>query len=636
MPVEPRHLWRPLPAALRHTALRDLAASLQEVTNELRSRHCEPPGRKAVLYIRQSSPHQVLTNQESLRLQYALRQRARELGWREPDIEVIDADLGLSGAGPRSRQGFKDLIARVTLGQVGLILSADVTRLTRNCSDWYPLLDLCGYRQCLIADRDGVYDPGPRTGGSSSASRARSLRWSCTPSGPADRRPAQQGRARRAGAVAARRPGPRPVWAWSQSPDREVQAAHRAGLRHLPASSVRGQVRAHPPRAGPALPRRDRLSDITGDRRRGTSICRHPQEPGLRRRRSSTAGPYVRPACPARDRSRVSALGRSGRSHQGRVPGLHRLGYFGGSRDAARQPHRLHRGPTVVGYPAGRALLHGLVCCGACGHKITVQYKGGTRYICNHLRRQHGLPKCQTSGRAGRCRGRGHVPRAVAPAELDALGARLGGLAGGEAALRRSRRPAGRAAALSRGPRRAPVQSGRPRQPLRRRRAGAPLGGGLAPARDAERALTDELVRTTRRHPRRRHARHVRRRCRPPAGLWRDPRSARPARAAALPIDGGARRSPPPCRRPVVCRRQQHGLVLAEAPVAAGKRQGREAAGRLARSTSHRPEPPRDLGASHRCHAPHSVRRLVSAEWRRSVSGSCRPRALSVPSRDAR
>jgi DNA invertase Pin-like site-specific DNA recombinase len=116
-------------------------------------------GRKAVVYIRQSSPHQVLTNREGLRLQYALRQRARELGWREPDIEVIDRDLGRSGAGAEQRTGFKDLIARVTLGEVGLILSADVTRLTRNCSDWYPLLDLCGYRECLIADRDGVYDP---------------------------------------------------------------------------------------------------------------------------------------------------------------------------------------------------------------------------------------------------------------------------------------------------------------------------------------------------------------------------------------------------------------------------------------------------------------------------------------------
>src|SRR4051812_39683602 len=120
--------------------------------------------RRAVIYIRQSTPHQVLTNQESLRLQYDLRRRALDLGWREEDIEVIDSDLGLSGAAAAHRAGFKDLIARVTLGQVGIVLSYEVTRLARNCSDWYPLLDLCGYRRCLIGDRDGVYDPSSANG----------------------------------------------------------------------------------------------------------------------------------------------------------------------------------------------------------------------------------------------------------------------------------------------------------------------------------------------------------------------------------------------------------------------------------------------------------------------------------------
>ena len=120
--------------------------------------------RKAIVYIRQSTPHQVMTNRESLRLQYALRQRASDLGWTEAGIEVVDTDLGLSGASATHREGFKDVIARVTLGEVGIILSYEVTRLARNCSDWYPLLDLCGFRKCLIADRDGVYDPGSANG----------------------------------------------------------------------------------------------------------------------------------------------------------------------------------------------------------------------------------------------------------------------------------------------------------------------------------------------------------------------------------------------------------------------------------------------------------------------------------------
>lgn len=120
--------------------------------------------RKAVVYIRQSTPHQVVSNQESLRLQYALRKRARELGWHEAAIDVIDADLGLSGASALQRSGFKELVGRVGLSEVGLILSIDVTRLARNCSDWYPLLDICGLHGCLIADRDGVYDPGSPNG----------------------------------------------------------------------------------------------------------------------------------------------------------------------------------------------------------------------------------------------------------------------------------------------------------------------------------------------------------------------------------------------------------------------------------------------------------------------------------------
>src|SRR5205807_1417064 len=120
--------------------------------------------RKALIYIRQSTPHQVLSNQESLRLEYALQQRAVDLGWRAQDIEIIDADLGMTGASASHRVGFQELVTRVTLGQVGMILSVDVTRLSRNCSDWYPLLDVCGYRGCLIADRDGIYDPGSANG----------------------------------------------------------------------------------------------------------------------------------------------------------------------------------------------------------------------------------------------------------------------------------------------------------------------------------------------------------------------------------------------------------------------------------------------------------------------------------------
>src|SRR5436309_11477571 len=120
--------------------------------------------RKAVMYIRQSTPHTWESLHESRRVQYALGEPARQLGWPNEAIDSIDDDLGLTAASAEHREGFNTVVAQVTLEQVGLILSYDVTRLSRNCSDWYPLLDLCGYKGCLIADGDGIYDPATVNG----------------------------------------------------------------------------------------------------------------------------------------------------------------------------------------------------------------------------------------------------------------------------------------------------------------------------------------------------------------------------------------------------------------------------------------------------------------------------------------
>jgi DNA invertase Pin-like site-specific DNA recombinase len=115
--------------------------------------------RKAVVYIRQSTGHQVLTNTESHQLQHAMRDHAHRLGWPDERVEVVEADLGRSAQSTAGRDGYKALLAEVALGHVGIVLSYESTRLSRNCTDWYPLLDLCAYHQCLIADRDGGYDP---------------------------------------------------------------------------------------------------------------------------------------------------------------------------------------------------------------------------------------------------------------------------------------------------------------------------------------------------------------------------------------------------------------------------------------------------------------------------------------------
>src|SRR2546429_5677107 len=115
--------------------------------------------RAAVIYVRQSTLVQVERNRESTARQYDLVSRARELGWPRTAVTVIDEDLGLSGASAAGRAGFAGLAARVGMGQVGIVLSLEVSRLARNNADWYRLLDLAGMTDTLIADADGVYHP---------------------------------------------------------------------------------------------------------------------------------------------------------------------------------------------------------------------------------------------------------------------------------------------------------------------------------------------------------------------------------------------------------------------------------------------------------------------------------------------
>ena len=115
--------------------------------------------RNAYLYVRQSTPQQVLEHAESTARQYALRQRAIALGWPAEQVVVIDSDLGQSGAFAADRDGFQKLVAEVSLGHAGLVLGLEVSRLARNCAEWHRLLELCAYSDTLILDEDGIYNP---------------------------------------------------------------------------------------------------------------------------------------------------------------------------------------------------------------------------------------------------------------------------------------------------------------------------------------------------------------------------------------------------------------------------------------------------------------------------------------------
>jgi DNA invertase Pin-like site-specific DNA recombinase len=381
-------------------------------------------GRRAVVYVRQSSPHQVLTNQESLRLQYALRQRARELGWREVDIDVIDADLGLSGAAAAHRQGFKDLVARVTLGEVGLILSTEVTRLARNCSDWYPLLDVCGHRQCLIADRDGVYDAGSANGrlllglkGTISELELHTLRGRLTTGLLAKAARGELALQLPIGLVRDAR------GMVTKDPDQEIQArialVFTAFLQVRTAMAVVRTLHAREL----ALPRRDRHGDISW--RPATlmavvGMLKNPAYAGIfvygRTRLGPSATPGARPVQLPRSNEGWRFVVRD------RYPAYIDVKTFekiqamleGNRADYMRTKGR--------GIPRdGAALLHGIVWCGECGHKMAVRYKGGSQYVCNHLRQQHGAPVCQCLRAAAiDARVAAAFLEAIAPAEIEA------------------------------------------------------------------------------------------------------------------------------------------------------------------------------------------------------------------------
>jgi DNA invertase Pin-like site-specific DNA recombinase len=381
--------------------------------------------RKAVVYIRQSTPHQVVSNQESLRLQYALRQRARELGWHDADIDVIDSDLGLSGASAAQRGGFKELVGRVGLSEVGLILSIDVTRLARNCSDWYPLLDICGLRGCLIADRDGVYDPGSPNGrlllglkGTISELELHTIRSRLTAGLLAK---AERGELALTLPIGLMRD---PSGVVVRDPNVEVQERLALVFQTFLQFRTVAKVMRVLNERGLDLPRRDRFGDLRWARATVAAVSSTLKNPAY-------AGAFVygrtRPRSTARD---GGSSGKTPRPIEewrivvkDRYPSYIDWSTYEKIRGILRDNRAEYMRTKTRGIPRdGELLLHGIAWCARCGHKMYVRYKGGGEYVCNHLRSHEGLPTCQHL-RASR------VDAAVAdafltalvPAEIDAL-----------------------------------------------------------------------------------------------------------------------------------------------------------------------------------------------------------------------
>jgi DNA invertase Pin-like site-specific DNA recombinase len=355
--------------------------------------------RKAMIYIRQSTANQVVTNQESLRLQYALRQRASDLGWNDANIEVVDVDLGLSGSTLSHREGFKDVIARVTLGEVGIILSYEVTRLARNCTDWYPLLDLCGFRQCLIGDRDGIYDPGSANGrlllglkGTISEVELHTLRGRLT-AGLLNK--AKRGELALLLPAGLERDTNGIV---HKDPNQEVQ--NRVSLiftTFLDLGST-GKVMRRFRDHALTLPRRDRFGDVVWRAPTAgmlTAILKNPAYAGAfvyGRTRSCHAtyanGKLITERCPMPEWKIVV---------KDRYPTYLDWESFERVQAMLRDNHAEYQRNKTRGVPRdGAAVLQGIVWCGQCGHKMAVQYKNANSYVCNYLLRSQGASYAST------------------------------------------------------------------------------------------------------------------------------------------------------------------------------------------------------------------------------------------------
>lgn len=353
--------------------------------------------RKAVVYIRQSSPHQVMTNQESTRLQYALQQRAVSLGWRPEDIEIIDADLGISAATAQHREGFKELLAKVTLGQIGIILSSEVTRLSRNCSDWYPLLDICGYKGCLIADGDGIYDPSTPNGrlflglkGQLSEMELHTIRSRLT-AGLLNK--AERGDLALQLPIGLVRDERQKV---QKDPNLEVQQRMELIFHtFLQLKSASKVLRSFNDR-GLLIPRHDRLDDLIWKKPTVAGIISTLKNPAY-------AGAFVY----GRTRSiRKDSSPDPSQKHlpmeewkirvNDKYPAYINWETFVKIQAMLKDNYAEYDRNKTRGIPRpGAALLHGIVYCGECSHKMVVQYKHSTRYLCNFLRQQYGVPVCQ-------------------------------------------------------------------------------------------------------------------------------------------------------------------------------------------------------------------------------------------------
>ena len=353
--------------------------------------------RKAIIYIRQSTSHQVFTNVESRTMQHAMRETARALGWDEMRIEVVESDTGVSAQSTAGRAGYQSLLGLIAMGQVGIVLSYESTRLSRNCTDWYPLLDVCAYSQCLIADRDGVYDPSTPNGrlllgmkGIVSEVELHTLRGRLL---AGIQNKAQRGELALALPVGlVRLEDGRVV----KNPDVHVQEMITLVFDTFLALGSSSKVVRHVRERGLLLPRRHHNEETVWRAPSVASVLAVLRNPAYAGAFAYGKTRTVRRGDGRRPQQRRCALEDWRVIIHDRYPAYVSWDTFMHVQAKVRDNYAEYDRNSTRGVPRdGAALLHGITYCGACGHKMVVQYKRGTRYLCNYLRQQAQAPVCQ-------------------------------------------------------------------------------------------------------------------------------------------------------------------------------------------------------------------------------------------------
>jgi len=375
---------------------------MMEAGQKVRAHHL---GRKAYLYVRQSTVRQVFENTESSERQYALRRRAVALGWPEEQIVVVDCDQGQSAASVADREGFQQLVGEVGMARVGIVMGLEVSRLARNSSDWHRLLEICALTDTLILDEDGVYDPTHFNDrlllglkGTMSEAELHVLR--------ARLRGGILNKAQR-GELQMRLPVglvDGPDGRVMLDPDAQVQGSIRLLFEVFARTGSAHAIVKHFREHGLQFPTRIHTGPCRGDlvwlplgESRALHVLHNPRYAGAyafgkSSTRRNGAGRHTFQVLP---RERWHAL----------IPGAHE-GYIAWpqyeqhQRQLADNAHASGADRRTFVPREGPALLQGLAVCGRCGNPMSVRYhvrRGSVSpdYVCGGMRSTLATPKCQ-------------------------------------------------------------------------------------------------------------------------------------------------------------------------------------------------------------------------------------------------